>query len=91
MQREFQRRKSQYTGYGPETVVVPSSRRHNLEGNSGGTGDIIQGRSTEESQQLLSPMDIHEPIEGVLVSEAEKNSAPKLMVHILEGASSMVG
>jgi hypothetical protein len=40
---------------------------------------------------MISPMDMNEPIEGILISEEEKRKAPILTVEIMEGLDSMVG
>lgn len=106
MQKEFNRRKGQFksiAGGGIEVVVAASQR----EGNSGGTGPGMQHRSQEgfADTQLhmidhgddinamadISPMDIHEPIDGILISDAEKLSAPLLRIRILEGIQEMIG
>ena len=65
---EYHRRKSQY---GAQVVV---SHR---EGNSGGTGEGMQYQ-----QELISPLDLNEPIEGILISEEEKRIAPILQIQI---------
>jgi hypothetical protein len=39
-----------------------------------------------DGEELLSPMDINEPIEGVLISDEEKRVAPILQIEIMEGA-----
>ena len=36
-------------------------------------------------------MDIHSPIEGVLISEAVVKTAPLLEIQIMEGKESMIG
>ena len=38
-----------------------------------------------EGDMLLNPMDINEPIEGILISEEEKRIAPILQITIMEG------
>lgn len=40
---------------------------------------------------LLNPMDINEPIEGILISEEEKRIAPLLQISIMEGMPQMIG
>ena len=40
---------------------------------------------------LLNPMDINEPIEGILISEEEKRIAPLLQITIMEGMAQMIG
>ena len=42
-------------------------------------------------QDLISPMDLNEPIEGILISEEEKRIAPILQVQIMEGNASLIG
>jgi hypothetical protein len=42
-----------------------------------------------EEDELISP--IHDPIEGMLISEDETRKAPRLRIHILEGNDQMVG
>ena len=68
----------------PYMDMVQSSRRGGYnpgEGNSGGTGAVMQSQRNPkvgerrgtgvrpEESELLTPMDIHEPIEGVLISD----------------------
>ena len=36
-------------------------------------------------------MDMHDPIEGILISEEEKRKAPILTIQIMEGVDTMVG
>lgn len=36
------------------------------------------GQAQDEGDMLLNPMDINEPIEGILISEEEKRIAPIL-------------
>lgn len=40
---------------------------------------------------LLNPMDINEPIDGILISEEEKRIAPILAITIMEGMPQMIG
>ena len=40
---------------------------------------------------LLNPMDINEPIEGILISEEEKKLAAILQITIMEGMPQMIG
>lgn len=49
------------------------------------------GQTPEEGDMLLNPMDINEPIEGILISEEEKRIAPILQITILEGMQQMIG
>ena len=43
------------------------------------------GQTNEEGDMLLNPMDINEPIDGILISEEEKRIAPLLQITIMEG------
>jgi len=45
----------------------------------------------KDVEELISPMDLNEPIEGILISEEEKRIAPILQIQILEGYDQMVG
>ena len=49
------------------------------------------GQTNEEGDMLLNPMDINEPIEGILISEEEKRIAPLLQITIMEGMAQMIG
>ena len=107
MQKEFNRRKGQYksiAGGGIEVVVAASQREGNSGGT--GAGMQLRGQEGFSDTQLhfidnngddfnnvadISPMDIHEPIGGILISDAEKMSAPLLKIRILEGIQEMVG
>ena len=40
---------------------------------------------------MISPMDMHEPIEGILISDEEKRKASILTIEIMEGVDTMVG
>ena len=53
-----------------------------LKGNS--QNNFGQGDDEAEGA-LLNPMDINEPIEGILISEEEKRIAPILLIEIMEG------
>ena len=56
------------------------------EGNSGGTGKGMQfqnsGSLRADVSELLSPIDINEPIEGVLIPDSEAKTAPVLRLTI---------
>ena len=45
-----------------------------------------QAKRGINDEELISPMDINEPIEGVLISDEEKRNAPILQIEIMEGA-----
>ena len=48
-------------------------------------------RVNNDDEVLLNPMDINEPIEGILISEDEKRIAPILQITIMEGMKEMIG
>ena len=48
-------------------------------------------RVNNDDEVLMNPMDINEPIEGILISEDEKRIAPILQITIMEGMKEMIG
>jgi hypothetical protein len=44
-----------------------------------------------DASELMNPIDINEPIEGVLIPESEALISPMLGIGILEGLPNMIG
>ena len=51
----------------------------------------MENQPQNDDEVLLNPMDINEPIEGILISEEEKRIAPILQITIMEGMKEMIG
>lgn len=51
----------------------------------------MYNQQIKEENEQIQPMDIHSPIEGVLISEAVVKTAPLLEIQIMEGKESMIG
>ena len=73
-------------------TAMPSTTDNAFMASSGaqGNGAGDEGPNMNQSD-LISPMNVNEPIEGILISEEEKRIAPILEIKILEGADSLVG
>jgi hypothetical protein len=40
---------------------------------------------------MITPLEMNEPIEGILISDEENRKAPILTIEIMEGVQTMVG
>lgn len=65
-------------------MQITSQHKNQNEFGADGAKQQLYGQDGE-GDMLLNPMDINEPIEGILISEEEKRIAPILQITIMEG------